>query len=619
MSTRRAIELLAPAKDANIGIEAILHGADAVYIGAPRYGARAAAGCTTDDIARLCDFAHTYNARVYVALNTILYDRELADAERIAHEMYRAGVDALIVQDMALLQLDLPPIALHASTQCDNRTPERVQFLADAGFSQVVLARELSLHEISEIARTTNVPLEAFIHGALCVSYSGQCYLSAALTGRSANRGECAQCCRLPYTLVDGSGRIITRDRHLLSLKDLNQSDHLEAMLDAGISSLKIEGRLKDATYVKNITSHYRKLLDKILARRSNDYHRASEGVSEINFHPDPYKSFNRGFTSYFIEGRQEIPIIQPATPKSTGEPVGVVEKILTPRSFRCKATAELHNGDGLCYIDRSGNFHGFRLNRVDGKILYTATPHNLTTGAKLYRNSDLHFDAALARPTAQRYIPVEITLGETPSGFALTISDGHITTTHHCVAEKEEAQRPQQERQKQELSKLGNTPFRATHIKIETAIDYFIPPSQLSAWRREAIEWFSRARRLAYRPERRKQVATQPLWATTSVDYHANIANREAECFYRQHGVTAIAPAFELQPANGAELMRTRHCIRHHLGACLRTPEGQKLREPLTLLQGNTHLALHFDCAHCEMVITQEKQASIPTLHNGI
>ena len=604
MKQRRAIELLAPAKNAETGIEAILHGADAVYIGAPRYGARAAAGCTTADIERLCTFAHTYNARVYVALNTILYKEELEDARRIIYELYNAGVDALIVQDMALLQLDLPPIALHASTQCDNRTPEKVQFLADAGFSQVVLARELSLENIRNIAQHTDVPLEVFVHGALCVSYSGQCYLSAALNGRSANRGECAQCCRLSYSLIDGNGKCIADNKHLLSLKDLNQGNRLEELIDAGASSFKIEGRLKDVTYVKNITAYYRQEIDRIIARRSDELYRASDGASTISFTPNPHKSFNRGFTHYFLDGRTPQPIIQPHSPKSMGEYVGTIQGVINNRTYRYNGDVELHNGDGLCYIDREGNFHGFRINRVEGRTLHTATAQNIEKGTEIYRNSDHDIANAPQRPTAQRHIEVEITLSEQPEGFALTISDGKTHITHRCNAEKSLSRTPQAERQRQELGKLGNTPYRATHIEIALSQDYFIPPSQLSTWRREAIEWFDRTRRLAYRTDRRKQPTGHPQWLTTSVDYRANIANPLSETFYRNHGVATTAPAFELsRPADG-ELMRTRHCLRHHLGACLKTPQGKNLVAPLTLRQGNIDLTLHFDCARCEMVI---------------
>lgn len=603
----RAIELLAPAKNADIGIEAILHGADAVYIGAPRYGARAAAGCTPEDIARLCDFAHIYGARVYVALNTILYDKELSDAERIAHQMYRSGADALIIQDMSFLQLDLPPIPLHASTQCDNRSAEKVNFLAGCGFSQVVLARELSLDEIRSIAAETDVPLEVFVHGALCVSYSGQCYLSAALTGRSANRGECAQCCRLPYTLSDGAGRIIAHNSHLLSLKDLNQSSRLEELLDAGVSSLKIEGRLKDVAYVKNITAYYRARLDAVLSRRSDCFCRSSAGISEISFKPDPYKSFNRGFTHYFLDGRGDMSIIQPVTPKSIGEPVGTVCGVVNNRTFRCNGSVELHNGDGLCYIDKTGAFQGFQLNRIEDGLLYAAAPQRLTAGTALFRNRDRAFEMALSRPTARRYIPVRVRFGELPDGFVLSITDGDLTVVHRCPFDKVIAEKQQRERQRQELSKLGNTPYRADCVDIDLSNEYFIPPSRLAAWRRDAVEWFLRARRLSYRRECRTPVADNSDWVATRMDYRANIANRLAESFFRKHGVNVTAPAFELVPVEKGELMRTRHCIRYFLGACLKTAQGRRYSEPLTMRHGDFCLELHFDCAKCEMIVCRK------------
>lgn len=601
----RRIELLAPARNAEVGREAILHGADAVYIGAPRFGARAAAGCSVDDIARLCDFAHRYNARVYVALNTILYDNELADAARIARSLYRAQADALIVQDLALLRLDLPPIALHASTQCDNRTADKVNFLAAAGFSQVVLARELSLDEIRGIAASTQVSLEAFVHGALCVSYSGQCYLSAALTGRSANRGECAQCCRLPYTLIDGNGREVLRDRHLLSLKDLNLSSRLEALLDAGVSSLKIEGRLKDVGYVKNVTAYYRAALDEILARRYADYCRASDGVSEVDFTPDVYKSFNRGFTTYFFDRQPVEPLINRATPKSIGEPVGKVTAVRDSRTFTYDGTVPLNNGDGLCFIDDAGNFSGFRLNRAEGGLLYSATPLRLSRGLMLYRNKDCRFDAQLARPTARRYVPVDIHFYELPDGFALDITDGNITTTHRCPLAKTPARVPQRARIVAELGKLGNTCFAASHVRVTFSQEYFIPASQLAEWRRDAVAWFAVARRLACRRPLRAACTLSPtVLREANLDYHANIANREADAYYRGHGARQTLPAYELQPVADAELMRTRYCLRRTLGACLRTPAGSRLPAPLYLQQGNVRLALTFDCARCEMVI---------------
>ena len=400
----RSIELLAPAKDLQCGIEAINHGADAVYIGSPKFSARAAAGNTLEDIRTLCSYAHQFGARIYVAFNTILTDEELPDAETIIWELYRAGADALIVQDMGILSLNLPPIPLHASTQTDNRTPAKVKFLQDAGFTQVVLARELSLNEIHAIASETTVPLEVFVHGALCVSYSGQCYISSALSGRSANRGECAQYCRLPYTLLDAEGNEILKDKHLLSLKDLNQSQHLEALLDAGVTSLKIEGRLKEVSYVKNITAYYRKKLDALFAKRP-EYKRASVGHETYTFEPIAEKSFNRGFTSFFLQQRQKD-ITSFDTPKSVGERVGTVKE-LKGNSFTIAGTKQLSNGDGLIFFNSEGNLEGFRVNRVEENRVFPLEMPRISPKTILYRNYDHAFEKLLEKPSAERKIDV--------------------------------------------------------------------------------------------------------------------------------------------------------------------------------------------------------------------
>ena len=387
MRERRPIELLSPARDIATAKEAILHGADAVYIGAPRFGARAAAGNTIDDIATLVEYAHFYRVKVYVALNTILRDDELAEAEKIIHDLYRAGVDALIIQDMAIMKLDIPPIPLHASTQCDNDSIQKVRFLQEAGFTQVVLARELTLKKIKEIADNTDVPLEVFIHGALCVSYSGRCYLSRALSGRSANRGECAQCCRLPYELSDAQGNTLVKEAYLLSLKDMNRGEYLEELLDAGVTSLKIEGRLKDAAYVKNITAYYRQLLDGIFARRS-EYRRSSAGKSEIKFTPDPNKSFNRGFTPYFSDLPSFKTISSRFTPKSTGEYIGTITGS-AGRGLKLTNAPAMHNGDGVLYKTPQGEVGGFRVNRVSEDTIYPAEEKKLPQGTEIYRNYD--------------------------------------------------------------------------------------------------------------------------------------------------------------------------------------------------------------------------------------
>ena len=475
----RRIELLAPAKDLTCGIEAINHGADAVYIGAPKFGARAAAGNSLEDIRALCDYAHLYNARIYVALNTILREDELPEAEQLIWQLYQAGTDALIVQDMGITRLNLPPIPLHASTQTDNRTPEKVKFLESAGFTQVVLARELSLNEIRCISEQTTVPLEVFVHGALCVSYSGQCYLSAALSGRSANRGECAQYCRLPYSMVDANGTEIVHNKHLLSLKDMNRSDQLEALLDAGVSSLKIEGRLKDVTYVKNITAYYRKKLDAILAHRP-EYCRASAGTSTYTFEPVAEKSFNRGFTPFFLHERSKD-ITAFDTPKSLGEPVGTVKE-LKGTSFTVAGLKQLNNGDGLVFFNNRGELEGFRVNRVEANRVFPLDMPDIKPKTPLYRNFDQMFEKLLAKPSAERKLSVKIEFLDNAFGFTLAMEDetgARVMLTEPFA--KEPARREQTDNIRTQLSKLGNTPFEASEVIVQMGGNWFVPSSLLS------------------------------------------------------------------------------------------------------------------------------------------
>ena len=460
MIRQRPIELLAPAKNLECGIEAINHGADAVYIGAPRFGARAAAGNSLEDITALVQYAHVYNVRIYVTVNTILRDEELKDTEAMIWDLYRAGVDALIVQDMGITRLNLPPIPLHASTQMDNRTVQKVKFLADAGFRQVVLARELTLDEIAQIhAACPDTLLEVFVHGALCVSYSGQCYVSQACFGRSANRGECAQFCRLGFDMVDADGKVIARNKHLLSLKDMNQSENLEALLDAGASSLKIEGRLKDVSYVKNVTAYYRQKLDAILKRRK-EYTRASSGTVKLAFRPQLDKSFSRGFTHYFLQGRdREISSFD--TPKSLGEEMGTMKE-QRGNYLTVAGVKPFHNGDGVCFLDEQGRLQGFRINRVDGNKLYPAGDvPRIKPRTRLFRNFDQEFERSLARKSAERKIGVGWELADTPSGFALTAADedGNRITLSFPYP-KELARTPQSENLRTQLGKLGNTPF---------------------------------------------------------------------------------------------------------------------------------------------------------------
>lgn len=607
MTPARRIELLAPAKNAEIGKEAILHGADAVYIGAPRFGARAAAGNSITDLAGLIDFAHRFDARVYITFNTLLRDNELREAEQLIRELYRINADALIIQDMGITRLDIPSIALHASTQTDNRTPEKVRFLEQCGFSQAVLARELSLEQIKAIAQSTHIPLEIFVHGALCVSYSGQCYLSQALCRRSANRGECAQYCRLPYTLIDGNGKVIAQNKHLLSLRDLNQSDRLEELLDAGVSSLKIEGRLKEMAYVKNCTAYYRQALDRIFELRP-EYRRASTGHSEITFTPCLEKSFNRGFTHYFLDGRTSAPIASPDTPKSLGEYVGTVKQI-DRQSFTVAGTVALHNGDGLCFLNNKGEFEGVRVNRAEANRIFPASQTGIVPRTVLYRNFDFEFDKQLSRPTADRRIKVSMRLYAVPEGVALEMTDecgNHVTVRENTLCET--ARTPQHENQKTQLSKLGTTAYTAGAIDIALPENPFIPASILSKLRQKAVESLDRVRHIAYRTERRKSENKSFPYPQPELSYLGNVSNRLAEQFYREHGVNRIEPAFEIKPVEGAPLMFTRHCIRHMLGYCKKTPAGKKLPEPLTLLYKGERLTLHFDCHACEMTLHREQ-----------
>lgn len=601
----RPIELLSPAKDLNCGIEAINHGADAVYIGAPKFGARSAAGNSLEDIRELCEYAHLYEARIYVTLNTILKEDELEEAERMIWDLWRVGTDALIIQDMGITRLNLPPIPLHASTQTDNRTPEKVRFLEAAGFTQVVLARELSLNEIRRTSEATTVPLEVFVHGALCVSYSGQCYLSAALSGRSANRGECAQYCRLPYTMVDATGTEIVTHKHLLSLKDMNRSDQLEALLDAGVSSLKIEGRLKDVGYVKNITAYYRKKLDAVLSRRP-EYRRASAGRSTYTFEPVAEKSFNRGFTPFLLEGRT-ADITAFNTPKSLGEPVGTVKEI-KGNSFTVAGLKQLSNGDGLVFFNRKGELEGFRVNRVEANRVFPLDMPQLTPKTPLYRNFDQAFDKLLAKPSAERKLSVEIEFLDNPFGFTLCMEDetgARIMLTEPFA--KELARREQQDNIRTQLSKLGNTPFEASKVVVGLSENWFVPSSLLADMRRRGVEKLLEARRARYPREtvKRVQPSVSIPFPERQLTYLGNVANGKARSFYQDHGVEQIDPAFELSPRKDVPLMFTKHCLRYSMGWC---PTYQKdkspYKEPYYLLYKDTRLRLQFDCKHCQMLV---------------
>lgn len=610
-SKNRHIELLAPARNANIGIEAIRHGADAVYIGASAFGARAQAGNTVDDIARLVDYAHQFNARIYCTVNTLIYDNELRDAERMIHKLYNAGVDALIVQDMALLRLDLPPIALHASTQCDIRTPEKARFLEQVGFSQLVLARELSLDEIASIASQVKVPIEGFCHGALCVSYSGRCQISQAMKGRSANRGECAQFCRLSYDLEDENGNKLIKSKHLLSLCDFNASDRLRSMIDTGISSFKIEGRLKDVDYVKNVVAYYRQALDRIISS-DDTLQRSSCGTSTYTFTPSLEKSFNRSFTHYFLDGRHPKNGTSMAsfnTPKSQGEYLGKVTSAKA-NVITIDTTATIVNGDGLSYINANGEYNGFRVNRIDGNKIILKDAATVGRGDKIFRTFDKSFSDILTKPSATRKIDLDFTLWCNGKQLCLKAQDERGCVAVHSIGldtEPEAPKSPQAERQRQVLSKLGDTIYTMRNCVIGS--DFFIPASILTSLKRETIDLLDRVHAISFQRELRRQedkTAQFPYKSLVSAD---NVANHIARDFYLEHGVTSIEPAIECERKRVAHkhpVMTTRYCLRRELGACLKEKGSTRLPSPLLLRTGGrTLLRVDCDCSRCEMTIT--------------
>ena len=605
---QRPIELLAPAKNLECGIEAINHGADAVYIGAPRFGARAAAGNSLADIEALVQYAHLYNVRIYVTVNTILRDDELKETEAMIWDLYRVGVDALIVQDMGLTQLNLPPIPLHASTQMDNRTVEKVRFLADAGFRQVVLARELSVNEISRIhAACPDTLLEVFIHGALCVSYSGQCYVSEACFGRSANRGECAQFCRLQFDMTDADGKVIEKGKHLLSLKDMNQSDNLEELLDAGASSLKIEGRLKDVSYVKNVTAYYRQKLDALFKRRK-EYVRASSGSVKLDFRPQLDKSFSRGFTDYFAHGRNPG-IFSFNTPKSLGEEVGTVKEI-RGNYLTVAGVKAFSNGDGLCYLDAQGRLQGFRVNRVENNKLFPQEMPRIKPKTVLYRNFDQEFDRIMQKKSAERKLTVDVSLAENNFGFTLTICDEDGNSVSMALSKnKELARTPQHDNLINQLGKLGNTPFVPRNIEVDLSENWFIPSSELAELRRATVEKLLALRRINYHRELWRMPETEHPYPQKELTYLGNVMNKEAAAFYQKHGVEKIAPAFEVEHPEGAALMFCKHCLRYSMGWC---PVHHKVkspyREPYYLVSGDgKKFRLQFDCKNCQMKVYSE------------
>lgn len=616
------IELLSPAKTADIGREAILHGADAVYIGGPGFGARHNASNTIEDIAGLVQFAHRYHARIFVTMNTILHDAELEAARKQIRQLYDAGVDALIVQDMGLLEMDLPPIQLHASTQCDIRGVEKARFLGAAGFSQLVLARELTLEQIRRIRAEVDTPLEYFIHGALCVAFSGQCYISHADTGRSANRGDCSQACRLPYTLTDGQGRVVAYDKHLLSMKDNDQSRNLEALIDAGIRSFKIEGRYKDIGYVKNITAHYRLLLDQIMARRP-ELVRASSGRTRVLFTPDVDKNFHRGHTDYFANGR--LPDIGAFdSPKYVGVQLGTVSR-LGADHFELVSAMPLANGDGLNYMNKRSTV-GILANRVenlgeDGEgqrwRVFPNEPMRalpgLKPGTEIHRNRDHQWESAMNKKSAERKLTLRMRLSEHAGGLRLAIcdEDGVTSVTDATIALQPAQQGAQAEAAlRTSLGKLGNTMFEAGQIELSLSQPWFVPAAAINALRRDAIVAHEAARLAAWqRPPRKAPSEPRPTYPDSQLSYLANVYNEKARAFYRKHGVQLIEAAYEAhQEAGEVSLMITKHCLRFSFNLCpkqakgVQGVQGQVRAEPMTLASGNERYTLRFDCKPCEM-----------------
>lgn len=618
----RKLELLAPAKDLKCGIAAIDCGADAVYIGAARFGARQAVGNSIDDINELCEYAHKFGCKVYVTVNTIIYDNELEDTQKLLNELGRIGVDAILVQDMGITKLQLPQnVALHASTQTDNRSAEKVEWLARHNFDRVVLARELSLEEIRIIhQRVPQTELEVFVHGALCVSYSGVCYASEYCFGRSANRGACAQFCRMKFDLTDKDGNEIINQAHLLSLKDMCRIDSLELLADAGVTSFKIEGRLKDINYVRNVTAAYSNQLNEIISRRGSEYERASSGVCDIRFTPNLNKTFNRGFTDYFLNGRTSD-LASFYTPKAMGEYVGKVKEI-RGNSFNVAGTTSFANGDGLCFINSNNELEGFRINRAEGNRLFPLRmPRGLRKGIALYRNSDQLFEKELNGDNGQRKLGIRINIKASAEGLhieAKTCDEKlHINLQKDISLEK--AQKSQVDNIKRQISKFGNTIFTVEDVIVEPKdFPWFIPNSILAEIRRQATDELMG--RLSEMSENQKDTKTkdqaQQLPDNGKVSFHSissyqqpymyNIANRLAHSFYEQEGMSDITPAFEIRKPSSPLVMQCRYCLRHELGQCKKShKQSGLLKEPLHLrLADGRTFRLEFDCNKCQMNI---------------
>jgi 23S rRNA 5-hydroxycytidine C2501 synthase len=613
---KKKVEILAPAKNLFQGMAAINAGADAVYIGAPLYGARSNAVNSVEDIAELVKYAHLFKAQVFVVINTILYDKELETCEKLIHELYNIGVDALIVQDMAIFEMNLPPIVIHASTQANNRDPKHVKFLADAGMKRVVLARELNLDQIKEIHEATDVELEFFVSGALCVSFSGNCYMSIAGGDRSANRGSCAQNCRLPYNLIDGNGTTLIANSHLLSIKDLDLSDQLPNLIEAGVTSFKIEGRLKDIVYVKNNVSYLRQKLDSFLENNEH-FQKSSSGRTFYNFTPEMDKSFNRGYTDYFVNQRKER-IGSWESPKSQGQYIG---KLIETKAngYVIENHELLNNGDGLYFINGEGIADGAQINIIVNDTVVPNTFKPIPSGTLIYRNSDASYNKLLEREdSAVRKIGIQFTFTEIEDGFKLTAidEDGHESSSI-LQTNKELAKNPDTviSSIEQNLSKTGNTPFIVDGIKVDFSDKWFFQNSKINEIRRTVLDQLIEVRIAEYHREEFQLTKTDHPYPVSELDFTYNVSNKLARAFYKRHGVTEIEKAFELQWDPGkARVMTTKYCVKYELGKCprfQRSTMGEKVVEPLTLKHGENEYKLKFNCKPCEMEIW-EKDADL-------
>lgn len=611
---KKKIEILAPAKDLIGGMAAINSGADAVYIGAPQFGARSNANNSIEDVAALVQYAHLFNAQVFVVMNTILYDNELETCRKMIYELYDIGVDALIIQDMAIMEMELPPIVLHASTQANNRDADKIKFLKDAGIKRVVLARELNLHQIKTIYDEADVELEFFVTGALCVSFSGNCYMSVANGERSANRGSCAQNCRLPYNLIDGNGETLIKNSHLLSIKDLDISDQIPNLIEAGIVSFKIEGRLKDVVYVKNNVSYLRQKLDSFLENEGSDkYRKASSGTCTYTFDSSLNRTFNRGYTDYFVNDRHNS-IGSWESPKSKGQYIGKLIRTIG-NAYEIENGELLNNGDGLCFINENNEADGIYVNKAENGKIYPNVLKEVKDGTFIYRNNDAAFIKIVEREdSAVRKLSTTLLLTETETGFELiaTDEDGNVSTVNlEHAKEQTKTGESIEENIKTQLVKTGFTPYTADEINIMFSQNWFLPISRINEMRRTVYDQLTQIRLANYKREEHQIVKTSHPYPETKLDFMYNVSNKTARKFYERHGVTEIEKAFELQWDPGkSRVMTTKYCIKYELKKCpihQKDIMGVKVKEPLVLKQGELEYKLKFNCKPCEMEIWEK------------